>query len=410
MKPAILPLASNLAMALAAAVGLAGCAEAPTTSSFEPEALQMRTAPLQQALTLAVVATRETSPTQPAPGRVVLVTSLQADRLQGIPLDTVGHEAVTDPIDAAVVWDDPSFATWSADRRLWQSFEPSSLRSPAGSGTRHVASGGNFPDHAEETSLDSVFSFPKFGPATPARTTVGLEPGELLDYEVEICMRMDRAVASMEDFGTATKGFFLCGDFTDRAELVRKVRITDIESGIGFSDAKSGLDDFPTGSVLVIPRDWRAFVAEERIVTWVNGRQRQDARGREMILDFERLVQRTLSQRGELRYEYQGQAVTLVDGQAIGRGVVLMSGTPEGVLFRSPSSTEIAAGVWRFITQGWWLGEGPARSLAEAYVERHVAQRSFLQAGDVVRYGSSRMGDSTITVTPSPSRTASQQP
>jgi 2-keto-4-pentenoate hydratase/2-oxohepta-3-ene-1,7-dioic acid hydratase in catechol pathway len=108
----------------------------------------------------------------------------------------------------------------SADRR---ELAIKDLLPAAGGGVRHLATGTNFREHAKEAGIDTVFNFPKFGPATPARSTVKLRPGALLDYEVEICARFDRDIRSLADFDAARKGFFLCGDFTDRARLLRLI-------------------------------------------------------------------------------------------------------------------------------------------------------------------------------------------
>src|SRR5690606_5250566 len=131
------------------------------------------------------------------------------------------------------------------------------------------------------------------------------------DYEVEICVRFDRPIGSLEDFDAAMKGFFVCGDFSDRAMLVERIDRSNVASGIGFSDAKSGPDFFPTGPVLVIPHDWAGFVDAERMITQVNGQMRQDARGHEMILDFRELTAKALNDRMIPRYVHQGRNVTL---------------------------------------------------------------------------------------------------
>ena len=85
------------------------------------------------------------------------------------------------------------------------------------------AAGTNFPEHQEETGSDSVFNLPKFGVATPLVTKVSNGVGEPLNYEVEICTRFDRNIECIEDFDTAQKGFFLCGDFSNRSVLRRLI-------------------------------------------------------------------------------------------------------------------------------------------------------------------------------------------
>jgi 2-keto-4-pentenoate hydratase/2-oxohepta-3-ene-1,7-dioic acid hydratase in catechol pathway len=201
---------------------------------------------------------------------------------------------------------------------------------PTGQGTRQVASGTNFREHADEVAVERPFNFPKFGPPTPSVTSVHHRPGMLLDYEVEICARFDRDLATQGDFEAATKGFFLCGDFTDRAVLTRLVSADDVASGSGFSDAKSGPDFFPTGPFLVIPADWQAFVMAERMTAAVDGSPRQDARGAGMTLHFGELATMMVDGGTRRDWQYQGQSVPLIEAGVLPQGAALMSGTPAG--------------------------------------------------------------------------------
>ena len=169
----------------------------------------------------------------------------------------------------------------------------------------------------------------------------------LLDYEVEFCMRFDRAIASVEDFDAAAKGLFLCGDFTDRAKLTRLVDPDNLDSGSGFSDGKSGPDFFPAGALLVVPRDWKSFVADERFMTFVNGQRRQDARGGEMTLDFRELVAKALGDMDSPRFLYRGEYFKLAPEGQIDADMTLMSGTAEGVIFTGPSRGDIIEGEYQ---------------------------------------------------------------
>jgi len=268
---------------------------------------------------------------------------------------------------------------------------------PAGQAARQVATGTNFREHAQEVAVERPFNFPKFGPPTPAVTTVLRGDGVLLDYEGEICARFDRPLAATEDFAAAVKGFFLCGDFTDRALLTRLVT-EDVESGIGFSDAKSGPDFFPTGPFLVIPADWRAFVADERITTSVDGDPRQDARGAGMTLDFAALAEVMLKTGASPDWQYQGQQVPLIAAGVLPQGAALMSGTPAGVIYRPPDTREIVCGsVWHICTAGF-LREGFRPAVIERFLGRLAAADVFLRPGQQVRHASSQLGEIIVEV------------
>jgi hypothetical protein len=226
-----------------------------------------------------------------------------------------------------------------------------------------------------------------------------LKAGALLDYEVEICARFDRDIATIADFDAARKGFFLCGDFTDRASLLRLVDPKHVESGRGFSDAKSGHDFFPTGPFLVLPHDWKSFVAGQRMTTEVNREVRQDARGVEMILDFRRIVAKALTNDGGGSYTYRGSPVPLLAGGKIVRGAAVMSGTSEGVIFMPPRARDFLAGGTRYIFTGPLVrGESAQRVMIEGFIDKQRAAGRYLKVGDLVSHRSSTMGDLTVRV------------
>ena len=249
--------------------------------------------------------------------RTLLVTNFDADSVSAIDLKSVGGAESTNPFEVFASFTEQELAGLVNDESLSQSFAFSALVSVAGNADRHLAIGTNFPEHAEEAQSDSVFNFPKFGVATPARTSVDWIEGGLLDYEVELCLRFDRPIQSLEDFDAASKGFFLCGDFTERATLLRLIDTDNLDSGTGFSDGKSGPGFFPSGALLVIPHDWQSFITNERMTTAMNGEPRQDARGGEMIYDFRALTSKVLSDMDKPRFLFKDDYVKLAPSNQI---------------------------------------------------------------------------------------------
>ena len=375
----------------------AACTDHPNANlvSHEASPLVSDVADVRNAFTFAQ--------TRDAAGHVVtlLVTRLQPDGVKAIDLTGLGA-----PLDADVfdVMSKLGPARLEAASRAGdgRDYSVDGLLPAGGDGRRHIATGTNFREHAEESGIDEVFNFPKFGPATPARTSVTLKPGALLDYEVEICARFDRDVRSVAEFDAARKGFFLCGDFTDRATLMRLVDPKDVASGRGFSDAKSAADFFPTGPLLVVPRDWRSFVGDQRMTTEVNRKIRQDARGSEMILDFRAIVQKALTNGGGGRYTFRGSPVPLLADGKIERGGAVMSGTSEGVVFMPPRARNFLAGGIRYVFTGPMLrGESAQRVMIEGFIDKERRSGRYLKAGDVVSHRSSTMGELRVRVMPS---------
>ncbi|MEX0342569.1 MAG: fumarylacetoacetate hydrolase family protein [Erythrobacter sp.] len=362
-------------------------------ASFEPDELEPGLAPLDKAITLAQIHRGDGSTA------TLLVTALDDQHIQAVDLSQAAGVDAADPFAVLSAIPEVRLRDLAANENT-RPFAIADLLPAAPQGDRHIGTGTNFPEHADEASSDSVFQFPKFGTASPARTRVGGDPDVLLDYEVELCMRFDRAIASPEDFGAAMKGVFLCGDFTDRGKLIRLIDPDNLDSGRGFSDGKSRADFFPSGALLVVPRDWRSFVAGERMATRVNGERRQDARGGEMTLDFERLVEKALGDMGRRRFLYEGEAYTLAPTRAITLDMTLMSGTAEGVIFTQPTRGDIIEGVFDYLLSGGWLrGAEPVPAIIETFIANETASGHFLQPGDRVEHRSSRLGTIEVEVT-----------
>jgi 2-keto-4-pentenoate hydratase/2-oxohepta-3-ene-1,7-dioic acid hydratase in catechol pathway len=362
-------------------------------ASFEQEELILQLAPLQKAITLAQVR---------RPGDAIatlLVTGMEDEEILAVDLSRATGLESADPFEVLAEVSQEQLQALATTGDSQERFDMATLLPAAPSGSRHIGTGTNFPEHAEEASSDAVFQFPKFGTAMPARSGVEGKPDVLLDYEVELCMRFDRTIASAEDFDAAVKGLFVCGDFTDRGKLIRLIDRENLDSGRGFSDGKSRADFFPSGALLVIPHDWKSFVDGERMTTRVNGMRRQDARGSEMMMDFRALMLKALSDMDRDRFLYDGAYYNLAPLPVIAPEMALMSGTAEGVIFTQPTRGDIIEGAMRWLfSAGWARGEGLVQSVIESFIANELASGHFLQPGDVVEHRSSHLGDIVIAV------------
>lgn len=369
--------------------------EDPETNpaSFEDTPLEMKLSPLSEAVTLAQFRNDQDETV------TLLVTDNENGRVTGIDFADLGAARLDDPFE--VLASVARSQLLSAERRVPRRLEiPVETLLPSGpAGSLHIGIGTNFPEHAEEASSDSVFNFPKFGRATPARTNVVAAASGLLDYEVELCVRFDRPITSVEDFDDAVKGFFLCADFTDRIALLELADFDNLDSGYGFSDAKSGDDFFPTGPFLVVPNDWRTFIADERMTTELNGEARQDARGHEMTLDYRALAEKALNDMTEARFYYRGDYHRLSPTGVIEADMTLMSGTSEGVIFTAPARHDYIEMIIAYLLAGGPLsGKDLIEIGVPVFIENEIQGGHFLKPGDVVTYRSSRMGDIVVEV------------
>ncbi|MEM0929283.1 MAG: fumarylacetoacetate hydrolase family protein [Pseudomonadota bacterium] len=362
-------------------------------ATFEDEPFEQEMADISVAATLAQYKDDD--------GETVtlFVEGYNDDVVTGVALSDMGGELTPDPFAAlaSVGLDRPTSPPPGAFPRRTVAME--ALLPTGPSGDRHIGIGTNFPEHAEEAGSEDVFNFPKFGTATPARTTVAAHPEGLLDYEVELCMRFGRPIASLDDFDAAVKGVFLCGDFTDRIALLELADPDDLDSGYGFSDAKSGPGFYPTGPFLVIPHDWSSFVAETRMMTLVNEEPRQDARGHEMTLDFRGLTEKVLGDMERRRFFYDGDVYRLSPTGRIETSMTLMSGTSEGVIFTAPRRHDYIEMVFAYAARGGPLsGQSPVDIGIPVFIENEKASGHFLKPHDEVVFQASGLGTIKVAV------------
>lgn len=261
--------------------------------------------------------------------------------------------------------------------------------------SHHIAMGGNFLSHADETNLTKPFVFPKIVHATNSVAELTAHsPDTLLDYEGEFCMIFDRDIYNLDDFKQAQKALFLCTDTTDRSELLRDLPLDEKSfQGSGFTDAKSRQGYFQTGPFMHILTDWKNTIRDQSFVTLLNGKPVQHGKARDMIYNFEEIVQLSLDSGKRAYWETQSLKIPLLKDQKIPRGSVLFSGTSDGVLFRPPSEKDIACGTVHFICTGKFFDKkSPRDHVLEHYIQRHVNAKTFLQPGDIVEFHSPSLG------------------
>jgi len=288
-----------------------------------------------------------------------------------------------------------------ANTRKGAIWYPLTELAPVVQGSWHVAVGGNFVAHADETQLEKPFVFPKALAATSAWSKVSAAKGALLDYEVELCMTFDRDISAAKDFNNALKGVFLCADTTDRATLLRDLPADEEHfGGRGFTDAKSYPGFFSTGPIVVIPNDWRAFVQEQPITTFVDGELMQYAYGEDMVFDFEKIASFALEQWDKAYWEVRDRRVKLLDKGVIKRGSALLSGTGEGVIFRPPTSiSDLACGGAAYVCAGAFLQGLSGRDyVIERFIRANLNAKTFLQPGETVLHSSQHLGSIQIDI------------
>ena len=389
-----MPHVKNICLCMALPAMASSCA-LRSQPAFDEHAApeQFRTvaiADLQDALTFA----RISRGGQP---RVIAVRRYEDGIVHGVDLSALLRHAVADPIALYVEHGYKALQDLieHAPRGAAVSVRSNELVLPVDLSGHHIAAGTNFPAHAGETRVEGgPFLFPKLVQPTGPYDEVSAR-GDLLDYEVELAWVPLRPITQ----GRHPKdvGLILCNDYSDRAVLLRNVDVHNVASGKGFTTGKSFPGFLPVGNLFVIPRDHRDFAKDLALRLYVNHALRQRAMVREMIWDLGCIVDETWKRRST-RWEHHGQQVSLLgDSHGIRDRVLVMSGTPHGVVFRGIPTTQRLAGFLAWLAGGW--GRSIPAHVIDVYIRDATSARIYLQPGDRVVIHVDRLGviDNVIT-------------
>lgn len=255
---------------------------------------------------------------------------------------------------------------------------------PAVTGSKHVALGINYDEHGKETGIDAPFLFPKLVATDAAIHHLQYNPDWLLDHEVELGVVFGEPVLSEQGLDQVPVGFLVINDYTDRATLLRKIDSDNLKSGKGFPEGKSKPGFMPTGPYVVIPRDWRAFVKEVELTLSVNGQTRQKERASAMVWDISRTIRETLATKGEKRWTFNDQPVGLIPAGSFPKETILMTGTPAGVVFNSPSGLFITGSVVKYIFTLRFFTMSMKKFILSSYLNNQRNEKKYLKPGDQV--------------------------
>lgn len=269
---------------------------------------------------------------------------------------------------------------------------------PSVAGSHHLAIGINYAEHGKETGQIKPFMFPKLLNTDPAVHGLHYTEGWLLDHEVELGIVFALPVCSVADLDRMMVGFLVVNDFTDRAELMRKMDSQNVTGGKGFPDAKSKKGFLPTGPYLVIPNDWRAFVKELHLQLSVNGAIRQSGYAKDMVWNIETIVKRSLSAKGKNDSYYQDRMVKLFEGNCIPANSIVITGTPSGVVFNAPTKGFIFGSITKYIFTGGFFSAKMHPYILDDYLKKEMKNTRYLKPGDRVETSINYLGTITTTI------------
>lgn len=274
-------------------------------------------APIEQAITLA----------RSLKGKVLLVSSANVDGVSTIDINSSLSTDYASPIEAYNALGYDRLRQMATTAPMFERLPWSELAMAIDEVYPNIAAGTNFAGHAEEVGHEGEpFLFPKFSRPTPWNADVS--KGSRLDYEVELCAVL------LKDYTPRSEpvlGYVLCNDFTDRWLLVRDIDLDGPMGETGFPIGKGGETRLPTGPLLVIPVE-DDFYRRLELELYVEDALRQRANASDMIWSPRKILAEVFEQ-CNLPYDLEGEPVRLSECDRIPAGTLILTGTPEGVMF-----------------------------------------------------------------------------
>ena len=266
--------------------------------------------------------------------QVLLVQGYQEGTVEGINLNEFFNTDQTDPIQLFNTYGYKEISNAALSDSFAASVSAMELEMPFEAKGQHIGIGANYRAHAIESSAgDEPFIFPKLSEATHFADKISMHESPRLDYEAELGMVALEDISSDSDF-PEHMGLVLCNDFTDRWTLVRQMKIKAPMGTTGFPDGK-GKDGFlPIGNLFVIPQNLETFYPEIELNLYLNGRLRQRAKAGMMVWDPAEMIRQVFHRSNWDFHSERGRIPLLPKDENISAGSIILSGTPEGVIFR----------------------------------------------------------------------------
>ena len=280
----------------------------------------MELLPLDVGLTFARMSLKEEV-------KLLIVREITADGIQAVDVSYALQRQLQDPIVALGLsgYDELEYV---ARRATPQRVKWEELSVPLEPSARHIAAGTNFIAHAEETGIEGgPFLFPKL--SQPSAWNAAVANRGRLDYEAELCAV---PLTRLTPERPGAFGYVLCNDFTDRWPLVRDVDFDKPMGTTGFTDGKGGDGMLPLGPFFVVPKQDDDFFRKLTLELYLNGQLRQRSSAGQMIWSPQQIAAAAL-EGCEQVYESDAGEVKLTDCDGIASGTLLLTGTPEGVIF-----------------------------------------------------------------------------
>jgi len=260
-----------------------------------------------------------------------------------------------------------------------------------------VEVGANYPDPA--ALAPAPFLFPNQASPAPATGAVSAASAELLDHQVELCAVLGEPIAAAAAADRALKGFFLCQHVVDRGLQLRAADLDHPERADGLTEAGRRRGYWRTGPYVYVPRDPAAYLKQAAVRLAVNGEVRQDAAVASMRWSVGEIARQTLATGAAPSWTVDGAPAPLYTGAALPAGLSLVTGTPEGAVYRPPTEGFLDDARRTYLLEAIYLtGVGFDDYAKGRFLSQERASGRYLRAGDRIDASGTFLGRLEVTL------------
>ncbi|WP_130734047.1 fumarylacetoacetate hydrolase family protein [Flavobacterium sp. J27] len=256
-----------------------------------------------------------------------------------------------------------------------------------------IAAATNYPEHKEEThvEIDPVL-FPKIAQLTPYISTVKTKSAYLLDYEVELGFVYSKDVKKREDLENQLLGFMVVMDYSDRESQLREYDTSHPELAVGFTNSKSHEGFFPVGPILVIPRKWQDYYKDLELKLWRGTELKQNDSPKNLYWDISKITEETLKFGNKEIWTLRDKPISLLPKNYIEKGTIVITGTPGGVIFTTPTKGYIIKKAIKYSLLFKYFKWNPKEYVVDQFIKKLRKEDDYLKDGEKIYAQISNLG------------------
>jgi hypothetical protein len=111
-----------------------------------------------------------------------------------------------------------------------------------------------------------------------------------------------------------------------------------------------------------------------------------------MVWHIDKVIERSLSVRGQKKSFYQDKMINLFEGNCIPANSIVITGTLAGVVFNAPTKGFIFGTVTKYVFTGGFFSAKMHPYILQQYLKKEMTNPRYLKPGDQVESSISYLG------------------